>query len=151
MTVTPSCDNERVLADRSCSVDGCERPHYGKGYCALHYQRMWRNGNLEIKRTKPPRNDLAGENNRFWRGDATSTTGAHRRVRKARGPASDHSCVDCGGTAKEWAYDHKDPEERAHPQGAFSLKVEHYQPMCVSCHRRFDRAGDNLRKGRRSA
>jgi hypothetical protein len=24
---------------RRCEVDGCERPHYGRGFCNLHYQR----------------------------------------------------------------------------------------------------------------
>lgn len=29
-------------AGRVCSVEGCGRPHYARGWCAMHYQR-WRN------------------------------------------------------------------------------------------------------------
>lgn len=27
-----------------CSVAGCERPHSGRGYCPMHYQRWLRGG-----------------------------------------------------------------------------------------------------------
>lgn len=69
---------------------------------------------------------------------------AHDRVRKAYGPASDYRCVDCGSAAEQWSYDHRDPSERlsATVKGRppYSLKVEHYQPRCVSCHKVFDLA-----------
>jgi hypothetical protein len=57
--------------------------------------------------------------------------------------ASEHACVHCSRRAQEWAYDHNDPDERVNPpdardRGPFSLKVEHYLPLCKSCHRRFD-------------
>lgn len=29
------------MADRTCSINGCERPHYGRGWCQMHYKR-WR-------------------------------------------------------------------------------------------------------------
>lgn len=137
------------MADRRCSVDGCARLHYGKGFCRLHYDRVRARGTTDLVTTRRPRPDMAGANNRGWRGDAVSTDGAHRRVRKARGPASDYPCVECGGPAKEWAYDHLDPDERHHPHGPFSLKIEHYQPMCVRCHRHFDGSVDALRNRRR--
>lgn len=34
---------------RRCSVDDCERAHFGKGYCNTHYYRIRRNGTLELK------------------------------------------------------------------------------------------------------
>jgi hypothetical protein len=31
---------------RTCSVEGCERPHYARGWCAPHYQRWKKDGDL---------------------------------------------------------------------------------------------------------
>lgn len=31
---------------RLCSVKGCERKHYGRGWCALHYGRWWTRGEI---------------------------------------------------------------------------------------------------------
>lgn len=28
------------MADRTCSIDGCERKHYGLGFCELHWKRQ---------------------------------------------------------------------------------------------------------------
>lgn len=33
-----------------CSVDDCVRPYYGKGLCALHYQRWLRKGSTDLDR-----------------------------------------------------------------------------------------------------
>lgn len=30
---------------RACSIVGCNRKHYGKDLCTLHYKRLWRYGN----------------------------------------------------------------------------------------------------------
>ena len=30
--------------ERSCSLDGCDRPHRAKGLCMYHYQREWETG-----------------------------------------------------------------------------------------------------------
>jgi hypothetical protein len=32
---------------RICDIDGCERKHYGKGYCRLHYKRFKRHGDAK--------------------------------------------------------------------------------------------------------
>lgn len=69
--------------------------------------------------------------------------GMHSRVHRANGPAKDYMCP-CGKPAREWAYDHEDPEEiwgmpnRGCKEAVYSLKVEHYIPMCCSCHERLD-------------
>lgn len=34
---------------RTCSVEGCDRPYYAKGFCASHYQR---NRLLELKKRR---------------------------------------------------------------------------------------------------
>ena len=36
------------MPDRTCSIDGCERPHCARGWCTLHYQR-----NTPPKQTGP--------------------------------------------------------------------------------------------------
>lgn len=35
------------MTERTCSVDGCEGRHYGKGWCLRHYTRMRRHGSLD--------------------------------------------------------------------------------------------------------
>lgn len=34
---------------RTCSVENCDKPHLAKGYCSMHYLRMWKNGHLSKK------------------------------------------------------------------------------------------------------
>ncbi len=35
---------------RECSVDGCDLPYFGKGYCGRHYQRVLKHGHLNQTR-----------------------------------------------------------------------------------------------------
>lgn len=72
--------------------------------------------------------------------DASYVT-VHRWVSADRGRARGHACVECGGRADTWSYDHKDPDERRDDRGRpFSLDVQHYDPRCYSCHAKFDNA-----------
>lgn len=42
------------IRDREgCEVDGCLRPHYGKGMCHAHYEYKRRHGSLEPRARKP--------------------------------------------------------------------------------------------------
>jgi hypothetical protein len=75
-------------------------------------------------------------------------TGAHDRVRRLRGSASAHPCVDCHNTAYHWSYNHSDPDEIVDPTlgasgVAYSLSTGAYVPRCVPCHKRFDLAHIN--------
>ena len=77
------------------------------------------------------------------RSDDAGYGAAHDRIRRARGAASEHDCVGCGGSAYHWSYDHSDPDERVATEPpltgiAYSLNPEHYSPRCVPCHKRFD-------------
>ena len=63
----------------------------------------------------------------------------HGRMLRHRGPARHHACVDCEGSAEEWSYDHKDAAELMDGGKRYSLKYEHYEPRCVSCHRKLDK------------
>ncbi len=38
------------MTERTCSIDGCERPHYGKGWCQRHYNRVRKGGTTELRR-----------------------------------------------------------------------------------------------------
>ena len=68
--------------------------------------------------------------------------GAHKRVRAARGNASDQDCAHCGGRAAQWAYDHEDPNEITgswHGRKiTYSGDPNHYIPLCPKCHVKFD-------------
>lgn len=63
---------------------------------------------------------------------------AHIRVQRAKGKASEHPCVDCGGPAEDWSYEGGDPEERVElMKGSpitFSLNIDFYNPRCRVCH-----------------
>jgi hypothetical protein len=78
-----------------------------------------------------------------YRLDDAGYSAAHQRVRQDRGHIRQHSCIECGGQARHWSYDHDDPDERlAHGLSArpvaYSLDPSHYSPRCVPCHKAFD-------------
>jgi hypothetical protein len=54
----------------------------------------------------------------------------HHRVRKARGPAGNYACVDCGVAAEDWST--VDPSTD-------DVWVR-FQARCRKCHRRYDGA-----------
>jgi hypothetical protein len=89
-------------------------------------------------KTCAPCRNRSGESNPRWRGPEAGNRAAHQRVMALHGKATDHPCADCGGLAAHWAYDHLDPDELPSDDGPYSTKVEHYRPMCVPCHKRFD-------------
>lgn len=123
----------------TCSVDGCEGQHEARGWCRTHYLRWKRTGDPLY--VTPPQKGAAHAQ---WKGSDIDYLGAHNRVRRAKGKASQFSCVKCGGKARDWAYDHGDPDElvgMTGPQAGmpYSLDLERYQPMCKPCHNTFDR------------
>jgi hypothetical protein len=85
---------------------------------------------------------LPGDQNCKWRGDEVGYSAVHDRLRAAKGPAADRPCCECGWPATAWSYDHLDPDERvdaADPKRMpYSLKLEHFQARCDSCHWRMD-------------
>lgn len=38
------------MAQRTCSIDGCEKPHFGRGWCEMHYRRWYEHGDPLINR-----------------------------------------------------------------------------------------------------
>lgn len=80
-----------------------------------------------------------------WAGSVPSYTTAHQRVSTLWGKASLYPCItDCGRPAREWAYDGTDPEQlygkRVGGMSYYSAWPEFYMPMCLSCHKRRDKA-----------
>ena len=72
----------------------------------------------------------------------------HIYLKKRRGDPKEMECIRCGGEADEWAYDHKDSNESVSPRGyAYSQNLDHYDPMCRPCHRRFDHGDTTCRNG----
>lgn len=116
----------------TCSVEGCHDQAKARLLCAKHYRRWRTHGDpLAVS-------ELRG---RPLTGPATWYT-VHKRLERQRGSARDHACVDCGGPAREWSYDHTDPDAlTCDVRGsvlAYSLDLDRYEPRCVRCHRRFD-------------
>lgn len=75
----------------------------------------------------------------------TGYFGAHQRIRKVRGRAADYLCEECGEVrAKQWAYNHEDPNELTMPHPnrdatlVYSLDPSFYIPLCAPCHKLFD-------------
>lgn len=169
------------MAERICSIDGCERPAKVRGWCQVHYMRWYRNGDPEVGlrfNSPPPEDGLCtidgcdkpakargwcdthymrwlhhgdpnyvkysltgwfGPDHPGWLGDDVGIRGAHKRVYRDCGPASDYVCSKCGQPAKEWAYDHRDLNEKRSPKGyPYSLDIAHYTPLCWPCHRQMD-------------
>ncbi len=124
-----------------CRMADCGKPTKANRLCHTHYQRYLRTGDPLVVR--PAGTTTSGEADRNWRGDDIGYGAAHLRLRKAKGPAANHACVDCGGQAAHWSYDHRDPDELMRPGPrpyAFSTKPEHYEPRCAACHPTFDAA-----------
>ena len=72
--------------------------------------------------------------------ETLSYSGAHRRVYRTRGPASEHLCP-CGAKAGHWSYTGGAPDERTDERGRrFSGDPAEYEPRCVSCHKQADLA-----------
>ena len=122
----------------TCVVTGCDHLDRGPhGYCSKHWVRVQHNGSPDIVVHQRDRDNKWAKHPR-WTGEEATYTAMHQRVRKLRGRASGHACVDCGRAARHWSYTHTDPAERRSEQGPYSVDVAYYDPRCVKCHKRFD-------------
>lgn len=66
---------------------------------------------------------------------------AHKLIGRIKGPAFMFACEDCYEPAKEWSYDHTDPNPLVSVSGMeYSLDTERYHARCSSCHVKFDAA-----------
>lgn len=119
---------------RTCSFEGCDKKHDAQGYCSTHYQRLKVHG--DVNATLLPQRGT----------DDITYLGAHQRVYRAKGKAVEYDCVDCGGPASEWSYDHADPNEKLQFMSTnrgdfdvpYSVNPDHYDPRCKPCHVVYD-------------
>lgn len=129
-----SSDRELGVSPSNCIVDDCDRPPKAKGLCLAHYARVRRGGDPG-----------AAEVREITIRPEIGYQGVHYRVRRERGLPGEHKC-ECGKPADEWAYDHTDPDERIDPRigRPYSLDLDHYVPLCLSCHRSLDATRSEL-------
>lgn len=126
----------RRIPDAKCRVEGCESmAGYVSGECRNHYLGFQRNGDYEKRVGK-------GKSYNWLSDEKVNYNALHQRLRNYRGSAREHSCVDCGGDAKHWSYDHLSDGERLGRTGKylvpFSPNLEDYSPRCVPCHKKMD-------------
>lgn len=133
----------RVRTRSRCTVAECDSLSYARGFCSKHYHRARKSGDpLVVGDHYPGRPRL----------DRPGYAAAHKRVMRARGKASEFSCVDCGRRAHEWSYDGGSAAEIRGDDGAghtlcWSPDESDYSPRCRPCHRRRD---ESLIRGRDS-
>jgi hypothetical protein len=154
-----------------CKVAVCDRDEASLGLCGSHYARQVRTGSpgttaigpalpQGFKPGHPPMGAFVtghigntnnrGKHNGLPRREAWIGYGAaHDRLRRDRGPASGYTCVDCGNSAQDWSYNHRDPNEYADSrlnghgtltQVTYSGDGAYYDPRCKPCHTIFDGA-----------
>ena len=136
------CRKVRQQASRKrCSRDDCDRVSGSlEGLCGFHLNRL---------RTGIPLDAPLGRRSSSKAFAALmkpcTYQAAHKRCRKIWGKASEHDCAGgCGLSAREWAYDGKDPtelcgEDEYGPGRVYSRFPEFYMPMCRSCHTERDK------------
>jgi hypothetical protein len=129
---------------RQCEVveDGqqCGKPLYAKGMCNMHRRRWQRHGDPLVVLPRGGAKCLLGvrgPDHPSWQGDDITYLGAHARLRRGRGNASEYTCP-CGAQACEWSYQHGCPAEQQSDRGPYCTHLDCYEPLCISCHRRKD-------------
>lgn len=124
---------------RKCAVPECLAMEDGAcGYCKMHMTRLSKHGDPHHHIPRAERNFPRGPDHHFWTGENVSYSGVHLRLRATRGSASAHECIDCNRVAQQWSYDRKDSAEKQSEFGPYSADLNHYEPRCISCHKRFD-------------
>lgn len=115
----------------TCTIEGCTGGETSgairRGFCDLHYYRLRQYGDPNHE------TQIIAKRN----AEPTRYIQMHKRITKALGRARDRVCEHCGQPAKHWAYDGEDPDERVDAvdgRRVFSIHLEHYHPLCGSCH-----------------
>lgn len=119
---------------KSCSFQGCNKSVRAKGLCGGHYMQAYRGEDL--RQLRPP---LPKDIYEYYK--------VHHMLRKERGRAAEYTCVICGESAAEWVFT-GNPETSPYKEAVnrrgktvqmfYSKDLTEYQPMCHSCHIKFD-------------
>lgn len=121
------------MSKKICSREDCQRPHQARGLCHTHY---------EYDRTHGPLEPLSKPN---------SYEGMHHKVRREKGKATEHDCVDCGGPAHHWSLSAGAEEiiaqaaQNKDHRKKFSRNLDDYEARCRKCHSKYDLANELLR------
>jgi hypothetical protein len=67
---------------RTCTIEGCEKPHMARGWCAMHYLRWWRTG--DPAEVLPPHR-MFGPENPNWKGPKACSIDGCGKPHKAHG------------------------------------------------------------------
>lgn len=125
------------MLNEICRADDCNRPATARWLCKKHHRRARTHGDPNmVLQPWTPRSE--------WHLNTDiGYAAAHSRIIGTFGAAAGNPCVQCGGPAREWAYDGTDPAEKYGPTRSgyhcfYSVYPEFYMPMCVKCHRSRD-------------
>lgn len=102
------------MSQRTCTLDGCTRPHYSKGMCKPCYRRDYyqRNRDRELAAMAQWREENREYDRQRWADYSERRWGAERQARAeaqaARLAADDKMCTGCGETKSKSDF-HRDP------------------------------------------
>lgn len=117
-------------ANAICAFPDCDKLRRKREWCSTHWKRWHKHGDPAIVLYQ-------------YGDDITSYITAHSRLRRLRGPASAHLCVDCGKPARHWSLPHDAPNQKVGLSNKgkptrFSPDPFVYVPRDSSCHKRYD-------------
>ena len=114
------------------------RFNFGMGsFCSIKCRNMSYIGKKRsFKICKKISRGNSGERSHQWKGDKASSSAMHIWVRRKKGKASTHKCVDCNKYAEDWS--NKDH--------SYKRKLSDYKPRCKKCHAAYDIKNNDRKK-----
>lgn len=162
---------------RECSVEDCTKIAYAKNFCSGHYKRFRITGSPVptpkvqeycecgkeatvagkckthyMQQWYAAMQPRAFDPNAINVKERVSYQGAHYRIRRTRGKASDYTCTDCPNPAREWAlkFDavnvHVNVSQTRMNGSRFSMDPNDYEPRCRPCHSAYDAEHKNTKR-----